>query len=91
MDKNLIRILEQSENYLSAEVKEYGVIIDLDRRLILHDCADWERVRLEFKLCKHLAALLLNLDEDYARNILKDIIVNRGLWNFGRLERSGET
>jgi len=86
MDKNLIRLLEKSENYLSAEVKEYGVVIDLDRRLILHDCADWERVRLEFKLCKHIAALLLNLDENYAKNILSDIIVNRGLWSFRRLE-----
>jgi len=90
MDKGLIKILERSENYLSAEVKEYGVIMDLDRRLILHDCADWERVRLEFKLCKHIAALLLNLDEDYARNILRDIIVNRGLWSFGRLESPNE-
>jgi len=86
MDKNLIRISEKSENYLSAEVKEYRVVIDLDRRLILHDCADWERVRLEFKLCKHIAALLLNLDENYAKNILRDIIVNRGLWSFRRLE-----
>jgi len=86
MDRNLIRILEKSENYLSAEVKEYGVVIDLDRRLILHDCADWEKVRLESKLCKHIAALLLNLDENYAKNILRDIIVNRGLWSFGRLE-----
>ena len=91
MDKNLIKILERSEKYLSAEVKEYGVIMDLDRRLILHDCADWERIRVEFKLCKHIAALLLNLDEDYAKNILKDIIMNRGLWNFERLERSGGT
>ena len=62
------------------------MVIDLDRRLILHDCADWERVRLEFKLCKHIAALLLNLDENYAKNILRDIIVNRGLWSFRRLE-----
>ena len=86
MDRNLIRISEKSENYLSAEVKEYGVVIDLDRRLILHDCADWEKVRLESKLCKHIAALLLNLDENYAKNILRDIIMNRGLWSFRRLE-----
>ena len=81
----LIEVEELGETHLTARVKDYKVIIDLERRIILHDCADWARVGMRLSLCKHLAALMLHLERRYAKKILEDIIMNRGEWSFREL------
>lgn len=83
--EELIEVEEVGETHLTARVKDYKVIIDLERRIILHDCADWSRVGMKMSLCKHLAALMLYLDKRYAKRILEDIIMNRGEWSFREL------
>ncbi len=54
-----IEVLERSESILSARVKDYRIFIDVERKMIVHDCADWARVRDALSFCKHLAALML--------------------------------
>jgi len=80
--KELIRVEEAGEEHLIARVKDYQVIIDLEKKTILHDCADWSRVGAKLHLCKHIIALILNLKEEYAEKILRDILLNRAQWTF---------
>ncbi|MEM3397614.1 MAG: DUF72 domain-containing protein [Nitrososphaerota archaeon] len=82
ISKSLIEVREATEQYLSARVKYYNVIIDLEKRIIIHDCADWSKLKASRSLCKHLNALILNIDETFARRILEDLVINRGLWVF---------
>jgi hypothetical protein len=58
------------------------VIIDLGNRVVLHDCADWSRVRLSKRFCKHMGKLLLSLSKEKASNILKEIYTNKEAWEF---------
>ncbi len=80
--KDLIEVKEATEQHLSAKVKDYNIVIDLEKRIIIHDCADWSRTRTSLSFCKHLNALILNIDEGYARRILEDVVINRSLWSF---------
>ena len=80
--RELIKVEEAGEEYLVARVKDYRVIIDLEKKTILHDCADWSRVGARLNLCKHIIALMLNLDKEYAKKILRDILLNRMQWSF---------
>jgi len=80
--EDLIQVREATEQHLSARVKDYNIIIDLEKRIIVHDCADWARTRSSLSFCKHLNALILNIDKAYARRILEDIVINKSLWKF---------
>jgi len=82
IDPSLIKVEELAEQYISAHVKDYVVIIDSEKKLIIHNCADWSRVGMRLSFCKHVAALMLNLDKTYAKKFLKDIIQNRVQWTF---------
>jgi hypothetical protein len=57
-------------------------VIDLQNRVVLHDCADWSRVLPSKRFCKHIGKLLLSLGEEKASNILKHIYANREAWEF---------
>jgi uncharacterized protein YecE (DUF72 family) len=77
-----IEVLERTESTLSARVKEYRVFIDLERRMIIHDCADWARVKDMLSFCKHLAALMLRLEPEYSKRILREILLDKTSWTF---------
>jgi uncharacterized protein YecE (DUF72 family) len=77
-----IRVEEASDSVIKAEVKEYYVVIDANNRMILHDCADWDRLISEKKLCKHLTKLLLFVNDRVASSILKRIYDERDQWEF---------
>ncbi|MBE0519667.1 hypothetical protein IBX35_01310 [Candidatus Bathyarchaeota archaeon] len=49
---------------------------------ILHDCADWSRVLLNKRLCKHVAKLLLTVDREKASEMLRRIDAEKGMWQF---------
>ena len=82
IEPDLIKVEEKADQHVSARVKDYRVIIDLEKKLIIHDCADWSRVGPRLSFCKHVAALMLHLDEEYAKKILRDIVLNRVKWTF---------
>jgi len=77
-----IEILEKSPSSLSAKIKEYNVFIDVERKIIFHDCADWVKVKNTLSFCKHLVALMLQLEPDYSKKILREIILERASWTF---------
>ena len=83
-----IEIMELGTDKIVADVRGYSVYIDLDRRFILHDCADWQRTAREKRFCKHIGALMLALPEDTARSVLERIKMQQ--WEFSQYTGRGE-
>ncbi|MGB9778597.1 MAG: DUF72 domain-containing protein [Candidatus Bathyarchaeales archaeon] len=77
-----VTIQQETAEEIHAMVKEYHIVIDLENRVILHDCADWSKMLPNKKLCKHLGKLLLILDKEKATTILRQIYANKEAWNF---------
>jgi len=79
---NEIVIEKQSEKAITAKIRDYTIKIDLEEKVLQHNCDDW-RKRLGIKrLCKHMAKLFLTLPPDPSRKVLHDIIENKGSWRF---------
>lgn len=64
-----------------AAVSSYNVVIDLESRRIQHGCRDFLGQGREGKLCKHVAALLLAIDEGAAVTILRGLTDPDGDWH----------
>jgi len=77
-----LTIQEETDNRIKALIREYHIVIDLEKRIVLHDCADWNRVLSSKRFCKHIGKLLLSLDRKKALNILKQIYANKEMWEF---------
>jgi len=80
-DRELI-IQEETDNLVKALVRDYHIVIDFEAHVILHDCADWNRVLLSKRFCKHIGKLILSLDKERASNILKQIYAHKERWEF---------
>ena len=80
-DKELT-ITEETDNLVKAVIRDYHIVIDLENRVVLHDCADWSRVLPSKRFCKHMGKLLLSIEKGKAANILKQIYTNREAWEF---------
>ena len=66
-DKELT-IQEETDNQIKALIRDYHIVIDLGNRVVLHDCADWNRVLSSKRFCKHVGKLLLSLDKKKSSN-----------------------
>jgi uncharacterized protein YecE (DUF72 family) len=77
-----ISVEQASEESVRAKVREYHVSIDVPRRLILHDCADWSRCAPAKQLCKHVGKVMTYLPEEVSVSILKKIGAEREKWEF---------
>jgi hypothetical protein len=64
-----------------AGVGKYNVVIDGNAGRVLHGCRDSQSQAREGMLCKHVAAVLLVLDEDHAVEILEGLIAEDGRWH----------
>ncbi len=80
-DKELT-IQEATDNQVKALIRDYHIVIDLEDRMVLHDCADWSRVLPNKRFCKHIGKLLLSLDREKALEILKQIRSEKEAWTF---------
>jgi uncharacterized protein YecE (DUF72 family) len=78
-----LTILKQTRDQVSATIRDYHIEVDVEGKRLLHDCADWERVSLTKKFCKHVAKLFLSIERRRAAVILKDIYGNEEAWQFG--------
>ncbi len=83
-----VRVLRRDE-VIEATVKDYHIVIDLKRKVILHDCADWGKVSVAKRFCKHVAKLMFTLSD--GADIMRSIILDLDKWNFRALmgESSG--
>lgn len=71
-----------TESRIEARVRDYHVIIDLNAKVVLHDCADWSRCLPNMKFCKHLGKLILSLPEEKALEIMRKIYAQKHEWQF---------
>jgi hypothetical protein len=82
MDDSLVVISASTPERLSGKVKDYVVDVDLTKRVILHDCQDWEKNLDSKTMCKHLGKFLLTIDETTAKNFLREVLANMNQWTF---------
>jgi len=80
-DKEL-KIVKETDKRIEAIIRDYHIIIDLEHETILHDCADWNRVLLTKKLCKHIGKLLLSIEKEKAEQILEKVFAEKETWQF---------
>jgi len=81
--KNEEVVIEQaSKEGLKAKVREYQVSIDVQNRLVLHDCPDWSRTAPVKQFCKHVGKVMTVAPEDISVDILKKMGAERDKWAF---------
>ncbi len=81
-----VRIVKQTPTKIEAQVKNYRVVIDLEEKILAHDCADWEKIHEGKRLCKHIAKLFLKLPPRVSSKLLEDIALNLEEWSFEPLK-----
>ncbi len=64
-----------------AGVGKYNVVIDGNAGRVLHGCRDAQSQAREGMLCKHVAAVLLALDESHALEIIEGLLAEQGDWH----------
>ena len=77
-----LKIIKQTESRIEAAVREYHITIDLEKREILHDCADWNKTLPARRLCKHVGKLLLTMDRGKAAKLLRALYAEKESWQF---------
>ena len=63
--------------------KDYLIELDEEKKSISHNCPDWLRVSVLHRFCKHVAKLLLLLEEEEALRILHSL--QSDSWEFIRV------
>ena len=79
---------ETPEKTIRAEIRDYVIELDLERRTLKHDCDDWRKGLGMKRLCKHVVALLLTIPERKSERILRDIMERKDNWKFQTLLRA---
>ncbi|UCF58893.1 MAG: DUF72 domain-containing protein [Candidatus Bathyarchaeota archaeon] len=82
IDDKELTIQEETDDQIRALIRDYHIVVDVGNRALQHDCADWIRMLLSKRFCKHIGKLLLSLDRQRATNILKQIYSDREKWEF---------
>jgi hypothetical protein len=82
-----LQVIEDKDEQVEAMVREYHITIDVEAKTITHDCADWARVSSTKKLCKHVAKLLLSIDNQRATKILRNLYDSEEAWQFKPFEK----
>lgn len=79
--------LKITPHSIQAKVREYNVLIDVDGKVILHDCPDWARCIPEKRFCKHVGKVFLLLSTEEAVGLLKKILQGKDEWEFRPYQR----
>ena len=75
-------VIRIRDNIIEAKIREYKVLIDISKRVIFHNCADWAKIAVNKQLCKHLVRIFTQIPEEKAKVILRDVITNIDKWQF---------
>lgn len=77
-----LSIMRSSGDRIEAAIRDYSIEIDLNGRVLRHDCSDWRKGLDAKRMCKHVAKLFLSLPERRAKEILSRIWEERDGWRF---------
>ena len=72
-----------------AAVSAYNVVLDLGASRLQHGCRDFQGEVRERRLCKHVAGLLLAIDEGVAVRVLERIVDPAGDWHLEAMVARG--
>jgi uncharacterized protein YecE (DUF72 family) len=76
-------VLKQvKDNRLEANIRDYYIVVDLDEKVIKHDCDDWRKGKSSKRMCKHLGKFFLTLPPGQAKEVLGKIWENIDGWVF---------
>jgi uncharacterized protein YecE (DUF72 family) len=79
---NELTVNEESDKRVKAVIRDYHIIIDVESRTILHDCADWSKALPAKRFCKHVGKLMLAMDRARATTILRKLYSQKETWQF---------
>ncbi len=79
---SLVTIDSYGEFRIKARVKDYLVEVNVQKRIIRHDCPDWKNWSTQKMMCKHIGKIFLMLDEKISAPILRQIYRERESWSF---------
>lgn len=82
IDDSQVSIFDSGGDHIAGKVKDYVVDIDVNQRVILHDCEDWRNNMDSKNMCKHLGRFLLSLGEEKATSLLGQVLGNLDQWTF---------
>lgn len=78
MNDQVIDLKRVSQDPLKIEAivhgsQVYDLVLDESKKLISHNCPDWQRVSVLHRFCKHVAKLFLLIKNDEAVRILRNL------------------
>jgi uncharacterized protein YecE (DUF72 family) len=85
MEEGEVRVVRAQPGFVEAKVRGYTIEINVEGKVIRHDCDDWRKGLSEKRMCKHLARLFLSLPEETAKGLLERIWEERDEWSFEAL------
>jgi len=77
-----IEVTYSGDDAVRARLRDYTMEVDLEHRVIKHDCDDWRKGASSKRMCKHLGKLFLSLPPGQARRILGLIWEDIDGWAF---------
>jgi len=77
-----ITVEELTDSIIKASIRDYHIVIDIWNKVVLHDCADWDKLIPQKKFCKHLGKLMLTIDEEKALRAVRKISAEIESWEF---------
>jgi hypothetical protein len=77
-----IIVEELSDSMIRATVRDYHIVVDIGNKIVLHDCADWNKLIPQKRFCKHLGKLMLSINEEKALQVLGKISSEIEYWQF---------
>jgi uncharacterized protein YecE (DUF72 family) len=80
-DKEVV-VQEMTNTRFRALVRSYHLMIDFQKRIVLHDCADWSRTLSSKQFCKHIGKVMMVLPKEKAIEIMRRISSEREKWEF---------
>ena len=77
-----LEILSSSNDRITANLRNYNLDIDLDRKVLKHDCDDWNKGKSNKRMCKHLVKLFMTLPPGQSKRVLSVIWDDVDCWVF---------
>ena len=79
---NEIVISLREDDHLMGDIRDYYIDVDVNRKVIRHNCDDWRKGKGSKRFCKHLVSFFLSLPPGQATRILSIIWDNVDGWSF---------
>jgi hypothetical protein len=77
-----LEITQISSDKISARIKDYHIDVDLDRKVLRHDCDDWMKGKSTKRMCKHIVKLFMSLPQGQSERVLSRIWDDVDGWIF---------